>query len=61
MKKVMKTHNRRMMNRRMMNNLQQYTSSKIEKKKLSLKKSHKKAVFHLMTVHNNKENKISVQ
>eukprot|EP00957_Ditylum_brightwellii_P138445 10552746-Ditylum_brightwellii.AAC.1 len=61
MKKVMKIHNRRRMNRRRMNNLQQYKSSKMEKEKLSLKKSCRKAIFHLMMVHNNKANKISVQ
>eukprot|EP00957_Ditylum_brightwellii_P075095 5705886-Ditylum_brightwellii.AAC.1 len=45
------------MNRRRINNLQQYMSSKMDKKKLSLKKSHRKAIFHLMTVHNNKAKK----
>eukprot|EP00957_Ditylum_brightwellii_P188000 14312915-Ditylum_brightwellii.AAC.1 len=61
MKKVMKTRNRRRMNRRRMNNLQQYMSSKMEKRKLSLKKTCRKAIFHLMMVHNNKANKILVQ
>eukprot|EP00957_Ditylum_brightwellii_P077158 5863841-Ditylum_brightwellii.AAC.1 len=54
MKKVMKAHNRRRMNRRMMNNLHQYTRLKMEKKKLSLKKSCMKAIFHPMMVHSNK-------